>query len=50
MALNERKRIDFKVSLTAIRLMDALAKNLGVGRTHIIELAIRQMAESKGVK
>jgi hypothetical protein len=48
--LNVRKRTDFRLSLEAIRLIVALAKKKGVGRTHILELAVRDMAKVEGVK
>lgn len=50
MALGERVRRDYRLSKEALRLMEALAKKLGVGRTHIIELAVRKMAQGEGVK
>jgi hypothetical protein len=48
--LNVRKRTDLRLSVAALKLIETLAKQLGIGKTHVIELAVRQMAESKGVK
>lgn len=48
--LVERTRIDFHLSVKAQRLIVILAKDLGVGKSHIIELSVREMAEKRGVK
>lgn len=48
--LNERVRRDYRLTKDALRLMDAIAKKMGIGRTHVIELAVRQLAEAKGLK
>lgn len=50
MALNERKRVDYRLSLAAHLLITQLAKSLGIGKTHVIELSVREMAEKKGIK
>ena len=50
MALNERVRRDYRLTKEVIRLLEALAKKKGVGRTHIIELSVREMAKVEGVK
>jgi len=48
--MTERKRTDLRLSVTVLHLMAALAKNLGIGKTHVLELAVRDMAERKGIK
>lgn len=46
----ERKRTNIRLSVQALRLMAELAKSLGVGKSHVIELAVRDMAKKEGVK
>lgn len=49
-ATDLKKPISMRVSNEGILLMDLLAKKLGVNRTAITEIAVRQMAEREGVK
>lgn len=50
MTLPEKKRTDFRLSLTVLKLIAAAAKNLGIGKTHVVELAVREFVERKGIK
>ncbi len=48
--LTERKRTDLMLSLTALEIIPLLAKKLGIGKVHVIELAVREMAKKEGVR
>jgi hypothetical protein len=40
----------FRLSVDAQSILITMAKQLGVGRTHVIELALRDMAKRKEIK
>ena len=40
----------FRLSATAQELMGGLAQKMGVTKTAVIEMAVRQMAEREGVR
>lgn len=48
-ALVERKYRPFRLSVTALRLIDLLAQKRGISRTSVLEWALRDMAEKYAV-
>lgn len=50
MPISERKRTDYRLTLDLLKLILKLAKMLGIGRAHVIELAVREFADKRGVK
>jgi len=40
----------FRLSDDALRLIAAIANKLGIGRTAVLEMAIRKLAEKENVK
>ncbi len=40
----------FRLSPEAEKLLRSLAEDLGVGQTSVLEMAIRQMAETRGLR
>lgn len=44
-----RERRAYRVSIEGLKLIAALAKKLGVGQTHVIELSVRDLAQKHGV-
>jgi hypothetical protein len=50
MEKQERIRFNLTISFECHRIMSALAKKLGLSRTAIVELAVRQMAKTEQVE
>jgi hypothetical protein len=48
--LNERSNQTFRLSVEAQKLIVGLAQKLGIGRTAVLELSVRDLAEKKGVQ
>jgi hypothetical protein len=46
----ERKSVGYRLSTTALRLLCALTETLGLSKTSVIEMAIRELAKRKGIK
>jgi hypothetical protein len=46
----KKKYLPMRLTLQAIKLLDLLSQKEGLARTVIVELAIRELAESKSVK
>lgn len=44
-----KKPTSYRLSREGLRLAAALAKKLGIPKTAVIEIALREMAERKGV-
>jgi hypothetical protein len=49
-SLSERSMQHFRLSIEAQTIIITLAKKLGVGRTHVLELAVRDMAKREEIK
>jgi len=45
-----KKHISYRISEEGKQLIKALAQRLGVSETAIVEMAVREMAEKRGVK
>lgn len=45
-----KKKTSIQISEDAKRLQKLLAEHLGINQTAVIELAIRELAEKKGIK
>lgn len=45
-----RIRVNYALSPEAVRLLTLLAQKMGVSRTAVIELALRQMAKSEQIE
>ena len=49
-SLSERSMQHFRLSIEVQTIIITLAKKLGVGRTHVLELAVRDMAKREEIK
>jgi hypothetical protein len=46
----EKLSTSFRLTPKALALIETLAKKLGTDKTSVIELAVRELAERKGLK
>lgn len=47
---DERQPVSFRISSETARLLDVLSKRLGVSKAGVLALAIREMAERRGIE
>jgi hypothetical protein len=47
--LSERKPLTMRYSIDAIELMAKVGRKMGMGRVAVMELALRDLAERKGI-
>ena len=47
MGLPERFATSFRLSKAALDLIERISRNLGIGKTAVVELAVRQMAQKE---
>ena len=45
----ERKPVSYRLSTEALRLLCLLSTALGLSRTSVIEMAVRELAKRKGI-
>jgi len=48
--LSERRTQTFRLSIAALNTMVVLANKLGIGRTAVLELAVRDLAKREEIK
>ena len=47
MSIPERFATSFRLSRAALDLIDKISASLGIGKTAVVELAVRKMAQDK---
>jgi hypothetical protein len=47
--LPERKYTPFRLSLAAVKIIDALVQKRGISRVSVVEWALREMANQYGI-